>query len=209
MFKREDAEFQDIIQKLENIKAKSENEEELFLLYKLATTDQKTSLYNYRFFKLVLEREIERSVRHNRSFSTLLIDVDNFKKVNSDHGHLKGDMLLERLAKVIEKNVRMNDTAARFGGEEFVVLLPETDERKAWQLAERLRIRMISDQVLGNYDVTVSIGVHCFQGRGNGGAIYRFDPAVSKSVIEKADSALLHAKQTGKNKCVIYSSLVR
>ncbi len=211
MFGNRQDPFNEILQKLEEIKGKpdSMNEDDLFLLYKLATTDQKTSLHNYRFFNFVFEKEIERSTRYKRPCSLLLIDVDNFKNVNATYGHLKGDVLLERLARVIEKSIRMNDTAARFGGEEFIVLLPETEERKAWQLAERLRIKIVSDETLGNCDVTVSTGITCFSGEKNHDSVYRYDPKLSKDIIKQADDALAFAKKTGKNKCIMNSTMPR
>jgi len=209
MFEKGNDQFGSIIKKIEELKADPEferKEDDLFILYKLATTDQKTSLYNYRFFSFILEREIERSTRYKRPFSLLLIDVDNFKQVNGTYGHLKGDILLERLARVIQKSIRMNDTAARFGGEEFIILLPETNEQKAWQIAERLRIKVVSDETLGNCDVSISTGVSFFQGQGYS-SISRYDPSTFKDVIRQADNALAWAKKTGKNKCITFSSI--
>jgi len=207
MLPKKPDQFSTIIQKLGEIKSKSDYEEnEVYLLYKLATTDQKTSLYNYRFFVSILEKEIERSVRYQRLFSLFLIDVDNFKHINEVHGHLKGDVLLERLAKVVQKNIRMNDTAARFGGEEFIILLPETDERKARQIAERLRIKVIEDQVLANCDVTISAGITYFSGKSDKMPMQHQNyQKLSAEIIKQADSALALAKNTGKNKCVVYS----
>jgi diguanylate cyclase (GGDEF)-like protein len=161
-------------------------------LERLAITDPLTGLYNRRRFFEILDVEIGRSRRYPRPLSVLMIDVDHFKNVNDLLGHRAGDAALEAVARRIESGLRDSDTACRYGGEEFAVLMPETSLADAAVAAERLR-RIVSDEPIfagGNgFRVTVSIGLAC-----------RADGESAESVIERSDEALYRAKDLGRNR---------
>ena len=100
-------------------------------LYKMVTHDDKTGIYNNRFFETILEIEFDKCKRGKQVISIALLDIDFFKKINDKYGHIKGDDLLKRLAKVIQKTLRKSDIVARFGGEEFIILFSETNLNQA------------------------------------------------------------------------------
>ena len=167
-------------------------------LYELATKDGMTKLYIYRHFYTLLENEIRRCSRYNRNMSLIMMDIDNFKKINDTYGHLTGDTILKRLAAVLQETVRKIDIPARYGGEEFVVILPETDKENACVIAERIR-KNISEIVVKidenqNLSPTVSMGI----------AQYSTDGQEAKELINAADTALYHSKHNGKNMVSTY-----
>lgn len=166
--------------------------ESVSLLYDVATHDEKTGLYNNKFFETLLEMEIEKAKRGKQKLSFLIIDIDFFKKVNDTYGHIKGDEILKRLAQVIMTQIRKSDVAARFGGEEFVMLLPETPALKAKRLVARLRNKIKSDFSLKKYKVTISGGLTQYR-KGD----------TKKRLQERADKALYEAKETGRDKIVL------
>ena len=141
--------------------------EKISKLYQMATRDPKTGLYNAGFFYNELNHEISVSFRYSQPLSLILIDIDDFKKKNTDYGYLKADEILIKLAKIILKNIRTTDIAARFGGEEFVILLPETSEEKATVLAERIRNSVLHNIFLKRYKITISLGVSSIIGKAN------------------------------------------
>ena len=164
-------------------------------LEELAYTDPLTGLSNRRFFLEEMKRVIETARRYREPLSIMMLDVDNFKRINDEYGHDVGDMTLKQLAEVIRKNTRSSDIAARFGGEEFIVALPKTDERGALMVAERIRqeFKKSKVQVDGKeIGTTVSIGIASFEEG------YDLD-----RLIKEADEALYEAKRTGKDKVVI------
>lgn len=163
-------------------------------LYDMATKDDKTGLYNMRFFDTILEHEIKRVERYKKDLSIVIIDADNFKQINDNYGHRQGDTVLLRIAKVIKENTRKSDVLARFGGEEFVILLPNTEVRKALRISERLRKKIMIDKELFRIGVTISIGISNFEPNDN-----------IATLFEKADKALLTAKREGKNRTVLLS----
>lgn len=155
-----------------------------------ATTDELTGLFNRRFFWETLFREDNRSKRLNQPYSILMIDIDNFKQINDSYGHLKGDEVLVAIAETLKENMRSFDTIARFGGEEFIALLPNTDKKTAIIVAEKILqvIRGVSFD-FSDEKITVSIGVS--------------DSAESENfekVIILADERLYKAKSKGKNR---------
>jgi len=161
----------------------------------LSITDALTMLYNSRHFYDRLGSEIERAIRYQRPLSLLLIDADNFKQVNDTHGHLEGDRALQMLADVIKSCLRSADTAYRYGGEEFTVLLPETGLKAAELLAERLREAFANAPLkLGSGDVihnTVSIGVT------------EYAPMETvRCFVRRVDDGVYQAKRKGKN-CIV------
>ena len=164
-----------------------------------ATTDALTGLHNRGWLDDMFEREIRRSERDRLAACVLIIDVDHFKRFNDEYGHLAGDKVLISVGENISKPLRPNDMVARFGGEEFSVLLPETSLENAVTIAERLRER-VSTACPGEINgkelpgVTVSIGV----------ADYKPGDSL-ESVLASADSAMYKAKKAGRN-CVRIAS---
>jgi diguanylate cyclase (GGDEF)-like protein len=162
----------------------------LFKLHDAATRDEKTGIYNHRFFKSVFEMEIEKAKRGKQRLCLVVVDVDFFKKFNDKYGHLLGDKALIEIAKTLESGLRKYDVLARFGGEEFLVLLPETAISRARQVAERLRKSLWEkSSMLKKYGVTISIGVTEYKHLDNG-----------DRMISRADKALYNSKDKGRNR---------
>ncbi|MHB8483045.1 MAG: sensor domain-containing diguanylate cyclase [Nitrospiria bacterium] len=160
-------------------------------LKQLSESDALTGLYNRRGLLNRLRKEMVRSRRYRHLVSLFMIDVDDFKKYNDSHGHPAGDRLLIQLAKIFLSRTRATDFVGRYGGEEFVVVLPETRESEAGSVAEKL-LRTVKNET--EKGISVSIGVSCF-------------PKDAKNLgdlIQKADQALYQAKKTGKNKVVYF-----
>ncbi len=133
----------------------------------LAYRDFLTGLYNHRYFQEQLAHEVERAQRYGHQLSVLMLDVDRFKQVNDTYGHLMGDTLLSYVARLVSAKVRSCDVAARYGGDEFAVILPETDQEKAIAVAEKLRKAVSADRhwqgaLLGNLGVGICFGVASF-----------------------------------------------
>jgi len=166
--------------------------ESVSMLYEAATHDEKTGLYNNKFFETLLEMEMEKAKRGQEKLSLVMTDIDFFKKINDKYGHMRADEFLKRLADVMKKQVRVSDVVARFGGEEFVILLPETDVVKAKSFCARLKKAIHSDSVLSKYHVTVSGGITQYKERDN-----------KKRFKERVDKALYEAKETGRDKFVV------
>lgn len=164
-------------------------------LEELAITDELTQLYNSRHFYKQLDMEVYRSKRHNHPLSLLFLDVDHFKKYNDAYGHIQGDKVLIRLSQTIKSCLRTMDSAYRYGGEEFTVILPETEGKEAVIAATRIRGSMGAENftpVSGNIvNVTISIGI----------TKYCPDERIS-SFVQRADKAMYMAKQKGGNKVV-------
>lgn len=161
-------------------------------LRKLAETDPLTNLLNRRAFMASAADAMRYYQRYNRAIATLIVDIDHFKRVNDDHGHAAGDAVIRRIGELIAQTLRETDKVARFGGEEFVVLLREVSEHDAHELAERIRL-IIADSAIPfdgkELGVTVSIGC---------AAITAHDRDVEE-LIERADRALYSAKAAGRN----------
>lgn len=160
-------------------------------LYDLATLDEKTGLYNNKFFENILEMEMEKARRGYQKLCLFIVDIDFFKKINDTYGHLKGDEFLKRLASVIKKQLRKSDIAARFGGEEFFILLPETNLEKAKLITARVHEAIKSEPLLKKYKITVSGGLTCYTEKDTG-----------RSFKERADKAMYKAKETGRDRFV-------
>jgi diguanylate cyclase (GGDEF)-like protein len=160
-------------------------------------TDPLTNLYNRRFFERRAEEEVARSLRHQLPLSLLMVDVDHFKDVNDTYGHQTGDKVLQAVAKYLSDSVRKTDICGRYGGEEFVLLLPNTPGRAATFLANRLRggLSQIIYTGLGipsDTTITVSGGV----------ATCPRDATTLETLIASADEALYAAKDAGRNRIV-------
>ena len=159
----------------------------------LSITDDLTQLYNSRYFYSKLEEDINRSVRYKHPLSLLLIDIDNFKMLNDTYGHLKGDKVLAMTGKVIKACLRRTDSAYRYGGEEFMVILPGIGLEAAVNAAERIRKQIGAQEFSINTNETVNITV-------SAGAC-QFEPEEKmKAFVKRVDSAMYVAKQEGKNR---------
>ncbi len=165
----------------------------------LAITDGLTGMYVRRHLQERLLGELDRSKRFGFKLSYLMIDIDHFKRFNDNYGHLVGDVVLKQVAETIKSSVREVDLVGRYGGEEFGVLLIETDENLAFMVAERIR-RSIEEKIFKAYDeklkVTVSIGCSTY-------SYYEITDA--PLLVESADSALYQAKRQGRNRVCLYN----
>ena len=166
-------------------------DESISMLYEEATHDEKTGLYNNKFFETMLDMEMEKAKRNQQKLSLFIIDIDFFKKINDVYGHMKADELLAQLAQVLMKQIRKSDIAARFGGEEFFVLLPETNLEKAKRLTTRLRSAIKSDKILKKHGVNVSGGITQYK-----------EGDTKRKLKERVDKALYKAKEGGRDRFV-------
>ena len=158
-------------------------------------TDELTGLLNRRAFFIQGAKEINRVQRHKTSLSLLMMDLDNFKKINDTFGHDVGDLALQQFSKILSENVREIDTAARMGGEEFTLLLPNTDQEEAINLAERLRA-IVEKEKFHFQDKTINLTVSI------GGASYHKNLIGLDAIIKQADNCLYQAKRQGRNQVV-------
>jgi len=162
-------------------------------LERLAITDGLTKLYNSRCFYDHLESEVGRSLRYNHTIALMLMDIDHFKRFNDTYGHLAGDKVLIRLGEVIKSCLRTNDSAYRYGGEEFTVILPETKAEEARAVAQRIRKTMENERFMTDngdaVSVTISIGL----------TQYVVNEKLS-SFVKRSDKAMYLAKQHGRNR---------
>ncbi len=155
-----------------------------------AFTDHLTGLANRRRFERQLGREVERTRRYGRAFCLLLLDIDHFKLVNDNHGHEAGDEALRRLANALQAGTRGIDTAARIGGEEFAIILPETDSARGLEVADRLREEIKATEIPAAGHITVSIGLaECTATAGD-----------ARELLAIADAALYEAKHLGRDR---------
>lgn len=166
---------------------------------RLSYTDELTGLHNYRYFYKRLQEEMLRAQRFDRHLALVIFDVDGFKVFNDTYGHLSGDYLLEQLGKLLTKSVRSIDIVSRYGGEEFCIIMPESDAADCMNFMERLRVIILSEEFKDKYSsechrITVSLG----------GAIYPNDAQRIDRLVYCADMALLQAKSTGKNKSFMF-----
>jgi diguanylate cyclase (GGDEF)-like protein len=160
---------------------------------RMSTVDPLTGLFNRTFFFAAVDREIARSARSNRGFCLLMMDLDELKTINDKLGHFFGDRVLRGVGEVIRSRVRRIDTAARYGGDEFVVLLPETDPTGAYVLAENVRIGVTElDVSAAGTDIQPSISV--------GVVSYPEDGRTSDELMISADQAMYASKRGGKNR---------
>jgi diguanylate cyclase (GGDEF)-like protein len=158
-----------------------------------AVTDGLTGLYNHVFFLQALRQEVLRSKRHGLRAALLLLDLDNFKQVNDERGHVEGDRVLMKAAAVVRDAVREIDVAARYGGEEFAVLLPDTSRLGAFVVAERIRRRIEERFSRGRTVVTISGGI----------SVFPDDAGTPADLIVQADAGLYGAKAAGKNRILL------
>jgi diguanylate cyclase (GGDEF)-like protein len=176
---------------------------EYALLYerarRIAITDQLTGLFNFGYFRERLTEEVARADRYQRLLSLIIFDIDHFKRFNDTNGHPAGNEVLRRFADILQRGIRDVDMAARYGGEEMVVLLPEVTRRDATRLAQRISTEVAETDFPGMQSqpagkITLSAGV----------ATYPVDAATPDELVERADASLYTAKNTGRNKVVWY-----
>jgi len=164
-------------------------------LYESATRDPLTGAYNRRVFDEQLARDISHARRHRNPLSLLVLDVDHFKRVNDEHGHPVGDRVLAGLATLVADSVRHEDVFCRIGGEEFAIIMRDSDAHAATLLGGRLR-QLVETQVFGapaTLFVTVSVGVACFA----------VEYPTPEALLAAADSALYEAKRSGRNRVCV------
>jgi two-component system cell cycle response regulator len=158
----------------------------------LAITDSLTELFNRRHFGNTIEKEFNRTIRYQSPTSCLMIDIDYFKKINDEYGHRAGDLVLKEIAKIIKSCIREIDTVARWGGEEFIVLLPETKQEDALQSAKRILEAISNHQFSGiPGKITVSIGL---------ASVPEASIDTADKLIHTSDLALYEAKDKGRNR---------
>lgn len=177
----------------ELIEARKELEAQAKILISMASTDELTGLMNRREFNLRAPELINQAKRYSHTIALLMIDIDYFKKINDSYGHLEGDRVLEKIGQHLQKFGRQTDLIARFGGEEFIMLLPDTDASDASLLAERLH-KLVSETQIKHTPVTVSIGIMMSNGSQD-----------LHQLTKQADIALYKAKNNGRNRTEFYS----
>jgi two-component system cell cycle response regulator len=169
-------------------------------LHKLATLDPMLQIYNKKFFLEYLEQKYYYSQLSQTKFSLVLFDADHFKRINDTYGHQAGDRVLQHIAATVKANLRASDIFSRYGGEEFSIVLPESDAGQARITAEKLR-RVIESTGIRHHEadinITISLGVASFR---PGESTIRS----CRELIEHADSALYQAKEMGRNRVVVY-----
>lgn len=173
------------------------------ILEKLAIYDPLTNLFNRRQFDILSMKEIERSARYRRPLAMLMLDLDHFKDVNDLHGHLTGDRVLIRISAMIQQLLREADIVGRYGGEEFVVLMPETTADQAFEAAERLRQAISESRYessAGAFTISISIGI----GTGFEDALGEVHAVDLNDLLHQADQALYAAKRGGRNQSSLF-----
>jgi len=154
-----------------------------------AITDGLTGVKTHRFFMEALSAEWKRSTRAGRAFALVLMDLDRFKFVNDFYGHLEGDLVLQRVGQILETNCRRSDVVARYGGDEFVILMPETSMEQARQLASKLRGWVSADPLLREKNISASFGIACYPLHGSS----------PQELIQVADASMYLSKHQGGN----------
>ena len=175
-----------IIDKFEGVDKLVEN------LQKAAIFDDLTGCYNKKEIEVLLEKFLKEALRYSTPLSIIMLDIDHFKKVNDTYGHLAGDFILKEIANVIKKSIRSSDACGRFGGEEFIILLPNTKLSGAMKLAERIRKNIENYEFVfrnKKIPITVSIGI---TSASKNDSVF--------SLIQRADEALYEAKNKGRNR---------
>jgi diguanylate cyclase (GGDEF)-like protein len=166
--------------------------------YLSAVTDAKTHLFNHGFFIKRLTEEIAVSRDFDQGLGLIVMDIDHFKGFNDNYGHLAGDLVITRIASSLNHALRRSDLAARFGGEEFTIMLPRTNRQQSWAIAERLRLIIAEQEIYyqgKKLSVTVSLGCS---------AIHPLNQVDADTLLEQADKALYESKRSGRNRTSVY-----
>ncbi|MBA8613249.1 GGDEF domain-containing protein, partial [Vibrio cholerae] len=164
----------------------------------LSGLDYLTKSFNRHRFMEFLSYEYERFLRNGEKYSIVMIDVDYFKSINDQFGHTVGDKYLLELTNLIKSRLRKSDIFARWGGEEFIILLPETSVNQALILTESLRVNIKKHQFTGKKPITISLGIS---------EVLKSDEGM-EIVIDRADRALYQAKKTGRDKVVLWNDVI-
>jgi diguanylate cyclase (GGDEF)-like protein len=162
-------------------------------IHRISYYDKLTGVYNRNLLYDFIEKEINNCNRYGKEFSLIMFDIDNFKHINDKHGHLNGDLVIKAIAEVVNKNIRSTDLLIRFGGDEFVALLPNTNISEGYIVSEKLRKKVRENTRVGNINesITISLGL----------AEYKLGES-SNDILDRADEYLYKAKETGRNKTV-------
>lgn len=163
----------------------------------LSIYDSLTEIYNRRYFMLRFIEEFNRAKKFNLNLSFLMVDIDYFKKINDNYGHLVGDVVLKETAQLLKQNMREIDFVARFGGEEFSIILCETNKERAQMVAERI-CAAVSQEKIHAFDEVLSVTVSI------GAASFPENTIYSDFLIEAADKALYQAKVSGRNRAFVF-----
>ena len=186
--------FRVIANTLEKARLKREIKDARKKMAKMSISDQLTGLYNSRYFKDALERELARAKRYKTSLSLCMMDLDHFKNINDTYGHLAGDMVLSEFGKMLKKSVRQSDLLCRYGGEEFAVIFPNIQSERAWAVCERFR-EMFSQHEFeyktSHFRITLSAGIASLNSSEEKSAV---------EFLDMADHALYQAKKMGRNR---------
>ncbi|MEI6776345.1 MAG: GGDEF domain-containing protein [Chloroflexales bacterium] len=166
-------------------------------LRELSVRDHLTNLFNFRYLEEMLEAEIQRAIRQQHSLGIIVLDVDHFKHINDALGHAAGDTVLRELGTFLTRNIRQSDIACRYGGDEFVILLPDTSQDAIKERAEQIRDGVRNLQL--PMPITISLGV----------ATFPHDGATGEEIFKSADSALYRAKHEGRNHVMVADSSTR
>ena len=160
-----------------------------------SSIDKMTGTYMRKYFEQVFDEEIEYAKEINQPLSIIMLDIDHFKNVNDIYGHQKGDIVLTEIGKIIRSNIRTTDYVGRYGGEEFIILLPGANKVDAYTIAEKVRNKVQSSKLLGSdAQLTISCGIASFPSDAN----------KQIQIIERADQALYNAKENGRNRSVMW-----
>ncbi len=196
-FTSQDLDFLNIICNIASLSL--ENIHQYSTIEKLSYTDSMTGIYNYRYFYKRLNEEILRAKRYDRELALVILDIDNFKSFNDNYGHQAGDLVLKQLSDLITKTIRSIDVVSRYGGEEFCIIMPDTNIGNCEVFIERLRSQIAEFRFESNLfqrgsSISVSVG----------GAVYPYHAPSPDRLIYCADMALLKAKALGRNRAVMY-----
>lgn len=160
-----------------------------------STLDKLTGAYNRKYFEEALLFLLDTSRLRKNEFAVMMFDIDDFKGINDKYGHQTGDEVLVKLTKVVKKCIGLGDIIGRYGGEEFIILLPNVNKEKAINIAERVRVNVAEAKILGDKrNITISIGI----------AMSAYESLNSEEIVGRADQALYKAKREGKNRCVLW-----
>ena len=167
-------------------------EEKIARAEHIATHDELTKIFNRHMFEKTFEIEINRHLRYRHPLSIIFLDIDRFKDFNDQYGHDMGDEILIELANKLKRNIRISDSLARWGGEEFVIITPNTTKEEAYTMAENIRLYIEKSVLVEGVHVTCSFGIASYIGGDNADTLFK-----------RADDALYKAKESGRNKVCV------
>lgn len=166
-----------------------------YTLKKISTNDKLTGVFLRKHFEDLMYLEVGRAKTNNTAFSLVMCDIDKFKSVNDTFGHRKGDEILRKIGQILNQRLRITDLVGRYGGEEFVILLPMTAAAEAFEVCESVRLEIENQKLLGSdFPLTMSFGIATFPDHGSG----------DEELLEKADQALYFSKNNGRNKTTLW-----